>query len=78
MAVADTQKFESGKHLLNTKHNMQLACHVFLRPTSKEPRALLLQTGTITDDPSGNYTVSGMSQWNQSTEQHPSGTLPPT
>lgn len=78
MAVADTQEFEAGKHLLNTKHEVQLTRHVFLCPIPKEPQALLLQTGTFTDDPPGNYTVPGVSQWNYSTEEQPSGTLPPT
>lgn len=78
MAVADTHEFETGKPLLNTKHNVQLTHLVFLCPTPKEPWDLLLETGTFTDDPSGNYMVSGMSQWNHSTEEHPNGTLPPT
>lgn len=62
--MADTEEFEAGKHLLNTKHNMQLTRHIFLHPIPKEPRALLLQAGTFTDDPSGNYMVSGTSHWN--------------
>lgn len=62
--MADTREFEAGKHLLNTKHNVQLTHHIFLHPTPKEPQALLLQTETFTDDPSGNSMVSGTSQWN--------------
>lgn len=73
--MADTREFEAGKHLLNTKHNVQLTHHIFLHPTPKEP-----QLCSCRQRPS--LMILLEIPWSQAhpngTEEHPSGTLPPT